>query len=543
LWLTLFWLAFLVRGAWYCGVAPPWEGYDEPYHFSALQNIAAGQGMPHTGTRVTLEVQDSLHLLPLAWMHHFNGIPGPLTPYDDFWRLPPEEQERRLDAAKSLDPGEGREPARELIVNYESQQPPLYYWVMSVPMRWMSGLPLLSRIYWMRILSVLLASAAIPLGYWIAKRVLGSELPALGVAAVTVLLPELLIDAARVCNESIALVCFSVVLVMSLRVAEKPSRWGGWLLLGVALGAGLLSKAYMLATLPGMFVVGHVVFRQKRNDGNPRLGLAAVTARMTATFAIAGAIAGWWYWRVHAATGSLTGVNDEVMARHLTLLQKLSYVTQVNWKRGIASIVHSHLWFGGWSFLRMPKAVSAIAVAVAAVAIAGAVARLRRRTTTVIERQGVLILTGFYASFCAGLLYHILINFLSHGVAASAGWYLYATVSAEMVLLVWGLQAFLPNRIVFPGLAVALAAVDLYPMHAYLMPYYSGLSVHVGDWVYANSRITFQHLPAVFARLGELQPVWLGAPGLWLCWIAYWVATLGTVAGVFVLFRRASVVD
>ena len=530
-----------MRGAWYCAVAPPWEGYDEPYHFAALQNVAAGQGMPHADTRISLEVQHSLHLLPLAWMHHFHGIPGPLTPYDDFWKLAPEERNARLAAVKSLDPGEGSQPADQPIGNYESQQPPLYYWVMSVPMRWISGLSLLSRIYWMRILSVLLASTALPLSYWIAKRVLGSQLQALGVVAVTVLLPEFLIDVARVCNESIAIMCFGVALVVSLRVAEKPSRWGGWLLLGAVLGAGLLSKAYMLGTLPGVFVVGHFAFRQKSSDGRPRLGIAAVIARMAATFAIAGVIAGWWYWRVHAATGSLTGVNDEVMASHLTLLQKLSHVPQVNWKRGIASIVHSHLWFGGWSFLRMPKWVSAIAVAVAGVAIVGAVARLRRRTTTVIERQDVLILVGFYAVVWAGLLYHILINFLSHGVAASAGWYLYVTVTAEMVLLVWGLQAFLPNRMVFPGLAVALAVLDLFPMHAYLMPYYSGLSVHVGDWVYANPRATFQQLPVVFTRLGELQAAWLGAPTLWVLWIAYWIATVGTVAVMFVVFRRAAV--
>ena len=65
--LALLWVAFLVRGIWYCALLPPWEGYDEPYHFAALQNVATGQGLPHSDTRITLEVEESIHFLPLPW--------------------------------------------------------------------------------------------------------------------------------------------------------------------------------------------------------------------------------------------------------------------------------------------------------------------------------------------------------------------------------------------------------------------------------------------------------------------------------------------
>lgn len=72
-----------------------------------------------------------------------------------------------------------------------------------------------------------------------------------------------------------------------------------------------------------------------------------------------------------------------------------------------------------------------------------------------------------------------LITFLYEGVSASNGWYLYdAVVAAEGILVVWGLETFLPGHVVFPSLTIALAGLDLYGMHALLMPYYTGLTDH-----------------------------------------------------------------
>ena len=64
--LVFLWLAFLVRGLWYCALMPPWEGYDEPFHFAALQHVASGRGLPQAGSVISLEVQNSLHLFAAA---------------------------------------------------------------------------------------------------------------------------------------------------------------------------------------------------------------------------------------------------------------------------------------------------------------------------------------------------------------------------------------------------------------------------------------------------------------------------------------------
>jgi hypothetical protein len=527
--LVLVWLAFVARGLWYSVLMPPWEGYDEPFHFAALQHVAGGQGLPHASTPVSLEVQNSLHLLPLPWELQFQSIPQPLTTYDDFWKLASSERARRIDVVRVLPPEQGKQAATEPIQNYESQQAPLYYYLFAISLRWMSAMPLLSRIYLLRILNVLLASAVLPLAYWIANRTLLSNLQAVGVTAVIVLLPELMVNLARVGNESLALICYSVLLVAALQVSHQPKSWYWWVLLGSALGVGLLTKAYFLTTIPAVIVVVGVVFWSAANDGARTGGTGAVIGRSVGAFALSFAIAGNWYLRVHAASGSWSGQGDDAALGGVSLLQKLMAVPHVNWKSGVLSVLVSHIWFGGWSFLRVPLRTYLAAMLVIVIAIAGVVVRLYRRRGAAGENRDIFVLAAFYVSFCAGLAYHVLITFLRQGVSASTGWYLYATVAAEIVLLVWGVEAFLPARVVFPALAIAVAGLDLYGTHALLMPYYTGLTFHEGGSVSPVLLQTLRHLPEVFLRLSETRPDWLGAPVLVTWWIGYWVATVGTV--------------
>jgi hypothetical protein len=536
--LVFLWLAFVVRGLWYSALMPAWEGYDERFHFAALQNVASGHGMPRADTLVSLEVQSSLHLLPLPWELQFQSIPQPLITHDDFWRLSPAERKQRVDSVRALPPEQGSEPATEPIQNYESQQAPLYFWLAGVPMGWMSKLPLLTRLYLLRMLNVLLASAVVPLAFRIARRVLRSDLQAIGVVAIIVLLPELMINLARVGNESLALICYSLLLEAALQVAQQPKSWRWWIILGFALGVGLLTKAYFLTAIPAVVVLAAISIWSARDAGTSKSAIVGVTGRFCATLAVALAIAGVWYARVHAVTGSWSGQADDVGLRHVSLLQKLSAIPQVNWKSGVLSVVVSHIWFGGWSFLRAPRQVYVAAMLAIVVATVGVVIHLFRRHDVHGETRDVLVLTSFYLCFWAGLAYHVLVTFLHLGVSASTGWYLYALVTAEIVLLIWGLEAFFPARVVLPALTIAVAGLDLYGMHGLLMPYYTGLTSHHGDSVQPALVATIRNLPEVFLRLSETRPAWLGGPVLLTWWIGYWAATVGTLLMVLILFRK-----
>ncbi len=535
---ALLWLAFVVRGFWYCALLPPWEGYDEPYHFAALQHVASGLGMPHSDTPVSLEVQKSLHLLPLPWELQFQSIPHPLTTHDDFWKLPPAEREERINALRALAPGEGSQRATEPILNYESQQAPLYYWLYATPLRWMSSMSLLSRVYLVRFLDLLMASVTIPLAHWIAKHVLQSERQALGTTAIIVLLPELMINVARVGNECLALVCYTAMLAAAVKVSQRPLLWRGWLLLGVALGCGLLTKAYFLTAVPAVVAVAAMSVWQRYRvaEGNP--GPAAVMTRLGGALFIATIMAGRWYAQVRSVTGTWSGQGDDVAVRQVSMLQRLTAVVHVNWKSGVLSVLISHVWFGAWSFLRVPGTVYVLAFAVIGLAMVGVALRLWGGRGSPEQLRAILVLAAFYVFFWAGLAYNVLVTFLNQGVSASTGWYLYAGVAAEVVLLVWGLQALVRAHIVFPVLAIGAAALDLYGTHALLMPYYTGLTSHAGKSVASALWTTLSQLPVVFDRLGQLRPGWLSVPVPLSCWVGYLVATFATVLAVVVFNRK-----
>jgi 4-amino-4-deoxy-L-arabinose transferase-like glycosyltransferase len=541
--LVLLWLAFVVRGFWYCALLPPWEGYDEPYHFAALQNVAAGRGFPQATTPVSLEVEHSLHLLPLPWELQFQDIPHPLSTYDDFWRLPVTERKRQVDAVRALPVEQGTQLADEPILNYESQQEPLYYWLLAFPLRWMTGIPLFSRIYLLRMLNVLLASVVVPVCWWMAKLVLRSDLQSMGASAVVVLMPELMINNARVGNQSLALLLYSLLLMASLQAARHSMHWIWWIAVGCALGAGLLTMASFMTAIPAVVLLAAVCVRSAGSSGIRSQRVFAIAARCGTALAIAAVIAGPWYAHVHSATGSWSGLGHDAALRHYSLLQKLLAIPRVNWKSGALSVLISHIWFGGWSFLRVHRGLYIAGILVIVLAIAGVVVRLTRRHDPGDEIRNVEILASFYACFLAGLAYHVLITFLHEGVSASTGWYLYALGAAEGILLVWGLQAFLPSRIVIAGLVISIAFLDLYGMHALLMPYYSGLSSHVGASVPPALLTTLTQLPAVFSRLPELRPAWLNAPVLATLWLGYWIATIGTVGAVVAGYSKPASAD
>ena len=540
--ILLLWMAFVVRGLWYCAMAPAWEGYDEPFHFAYLQHVAAGLGPPARATLVSLEVQNSLHLLPIPWELQFQTVPQPLTTYDDYWRLPVEQRASREVAVRGLSSSQSYQPATEPIANYEAQQAPLSYRVFAIPLRWMAGSPLLSQIFALRVLSILIASAVVPLAYLVAREVLRDPGQALGVTALLVLLPELMINLARVSNESMAMIFFTLVLLFALKAVAEPLSWRWWLLLGVALGCGLLTKAYFLTALPALMALAiYCMVKQRGVSHRSRL---AVAARIGVAFALVCTIAGVFYLRVHALTGSWSGQGDDAALRRISLAHKLMAVLHVNWKSGAVSVLLSHFWFGGWSFLRLPPAFYIAGFALIVMAIAGAFSRLvgwRKQPSA--ELRGIFVLSAFYVSFWAGLGYHVLVTYLNQGVSASVGWYLYCLVAGEGVLLVWGLLAFLPARFLFPGLCAVVALADIYGMHALLLPYYTGLTVHVAGRVQTRLAGTVSNLSLVFSRLAINKPGWLAAPILVGWWLSYLAATVGVVLLVASIAARQPAID
>lgn len=286
-------------------------------------------------------------------------------------------------------------------------------------------------------------------------------------------------------------------------------------LTGLLLGAGLLIKATFLTAIPAVGLI--FAWRCFSAAGaRRRIALDAVV-----TFFTTGAISGWWYWRNHVLTGSWSALQQVVTRGEISPWSLLGHIPGVDWWRFFDIAIVSHIWSGNWSFLHLRSWMYRL---LACIALAAAVGLVRKIWHGRDGKSHALVLGSIYAFFWLGLCYHEL-TFSVLGLSSSAGWYAYAVVAAEILLVVAGLQALCPVR--WHGMVPAMGAalftmLDLYATHFVLLPYYTSLVAHrSGGALVSFQAGRFAELPVMLGRLAVPAPA---ALLLWLCFLA---ATLG----------------
>lgn len=457
--LLVVWLAFLARGVFYCVEQPLWEGFDEWAHFAYIQHVAELRALPSRTDPVSEELRQSLETAPLS---PSAARIGPYTiTFDDYWQLPPERRIRRASQTGIL--------ARQ----YEAQQPPLYY-VLAAPVFLLADrLPLHAQVVSLRLAGMTVASSVIFLAFAASRLALPGESMSLLAAAFLACLPGFFIDVCRVGNDSLAIALTSAAILFALQA--RPLK------LGVALGLDLLTKSYALALLP---LIAIALWRK-----GLRWCLGAYAAAL--------AIGGWWYARMWTATGTLSGEQLDAAASKFTLARKLAALLHVHWGTVLDIAVFSHIWMGGWSFLTlrrwMYRGCEAIAV-IAAIGLGMYFYKHRSRA------RAAILLAAAFALMCCVLAYFALVAFLTQGANTANGWYLYPVIVPEAILLALGCIGLLGERrapVALVFACCAAIAIDLYGVHALLMPYYSGL----------------QHQPreliVMLQRLGVSPALWI----------------------------------
>jgi hypothetical protein len=418
-----------------------------------------------------------------------------------------------------------------MVKQYEAQQPPLYYMLAAVPYRLIRNLSLPAKVLILRLVSIFFASAVIFVAYELARELL----PALGfpslIPILIACLPGLFINVARVGNECLAIpICSAVVLAMT-RVVRSRSTIRSWAALGSFLTAALLTKAYALCFVPLLFIVGCLCLMRSRGDRRAVIRGFAVAV----TLIVAGA--GWWYLRAWVTTGTLSGEQLDVAASAgRSIPEKLRAVTDVDWRAVADSTAFSHIWIGGWSFLVVRSWMHRVFEIIAAVSFVGLVMLfvgfVRRwwhghAVGAFGTRLGIV--AAGYASMCIALAYHSLVVFVAKGLSTGLGWYLYAAVAAEVVLIAAGLISIFgciwAGRLV-AGICILAIALDLYANHVILMPWYSGATRHYPEAVRPDG------LQQIFSRLAVNESAAIGPSAVAGIWAAYLCATLalGTLA-------------
>jgi hypothetical protein len=468
------------------------------------------------------------------------GFNLPLISHEDYWQLPPNERLARKRELTSL-PAGFRTQADGALGLYEAQQPPLYYLMMAAPYRAFRSTSLPARIVVLRALSMLVASLLIPLAYLTARQIFGHGRTAVVITILPAVMPEFMIDVCRIGNECLAVVLVSGLILLALRLARRSAGWRDWALAGALLGAGLLTKAYVLAIIPLLLVVA--LIRIMRACG-ARHSIAGLILGLT----LATAIAGWWYWRTWKATGTLSGEQIDVAAARFSVAEKLAAARQVDWGIALDELAFSHIWIGAWSFSGVRSWMYRVFEGIAAAGglgfiwLCGRVAsRCWRRRKVGLLVGKLAILAAGYLLFCAGLAYHVVVDFLVKGIPATCGWYLYAVMLPEFLMIALGIFMLLGSawfRLALATGSLMAAALDLYTVDFILLPYYTGTITHRASGALNAFHLSDLHYVGVwemFQRLSANGPAWLGPAVIAALWIAYLSTTTAVVAGAFVL--------
>jgi hypothetical protein len=539
-------LAFFARGLFYCVEQPIWEGYDEWAHFAYIQHIAEYRRLPGRTDRVSDQVRRSLDLAPLS-SSAAGAVPGALT-HDAFWRLPFEERLRRTRELRELNaayknPGIGE----KAMPQYEAQQPPLYYVLLTPLYIAFKNSALPAQVLAVRVASLGLSAVTLLLAYRIALYISATRRNAILIPVMLASFSGLLIDVCHVGNDSLAIVAGSAVVLYAVRLVGREHGWIGWIALGTALTAALLTKAYFLALVPLaplLAVLQALRRRASAKDAASGCGLA---------LAIAAVGAGWWYCRAWGLTGTLSGEGIDAAAASVGIGGKLTAVWHVHWLRVLDSAAFSHIWTGGWSFLGvrswMYRAFEFLAcvaaVGVVVLIVRDAVNARRRRTFSDAPMRFAIVLSA-YILFVLGIGYYALVVFLVKGISVALGWYLYAAVGAEIVLLVSGFTALAGVRKAkYCAALTCLLALffDLYTMHFVLVPYYTGLIRHRPSGSLEAFRIKAlgdAGIGQVCSRLGLNEELSIRPAAIAAIWAAYLVATVTLMGFSAAQFRRSA---
>jgi 4-amino-4-deoxy-L-arabinose transferase-like glycosyltransferase len=238
----------LVRGLFWVATFPVWSG-DEGAHYSYVASVATGHGIPVAGR--SLDSADSLRVIKASPIATERTFPLPATPSTQ-WGVVSEE--------------------------YESWQAPLYY-VLLVPVYWLGHAlgGVLGAFYALRMASLLMAVAAIPLVALLARALLPERRAVWLLAPAFIAMLQIVnVQNSYVANDGLTIVAGSVCL-LALLACRGDLRVRKGVLFGAALAAALLTKATLWALAPALFiaVVAYLVRRKPAFRSAATWGAAA----------------------------------------------------------------------------------------------------------------------------------------------------------------------------------------------------------------------------------------------------------------------------
>jgi hypothetical protein len=412
---------------------PVWSRIDEPQHFDLIDQYAHGVNPVEAVTTIRPE---TLALMEATGVYS-GDLPG-------VWPSP------YVDPAGFSPPPPGLEGYPRLLwmarhrwqFSYETQQAPLFY-IAAVPVFLAAdaaGGPL-AAVFALRILEALMAAAVAPLAFLIALEVTPSRRVAMAAGLTAGLVPGFVLNGTQVTNDTPAIALSAVALLLALRWGRRGARPHQVLLLGLLLGAALLTKLSALAIAPAVAAAlilpawrsRELVRRIVAAAAVGAISIGCLTPWFAVNYRIYGALTA-------AAPASGLGAVPHVPATGAYLGQSAVHAFITYWSG------EPLLTLAGWA----PYCL--LALVASAFAAVGLVRVVREEEA---DRASLLVLV---VAVAAGCVFTIALPAVANDPYLAPGRYAYAALPAVAVLLALGLGVELRGKLFAAVTAVLYGA-------------------------------------------------------------------------------------
>ncbi|MBE0429924.1 MAG: glycosyltransferase family 39 protein [Thermoleophilia bacterium] len=418
------WAVLLAQGVFFALIQPVWSRVDEAQHFHFVQFIVEDQALPVAGrTFISPEVME-VSLARNQWSWRPAGMlstPAYLDP-DSWITVPPELDER-----------ESEKWIRRNLwrFNYEAMQPPLYYMV-NAPVY--AALPDNSfvRLYGMRLLAALMASAMVPVAYLMAREAFpDSRLVVYGTPAVVLMTQGYALNMSQVTNDALAIPLAAASILVLLRMVSRGLSWKRSLLAGGLAGASMLAKLTAVFLLPLALLAPAVLLAYHREK------LKRVLVHAGVMMVVPASLLAPWLVRNLAVYGDPTGSNAAQPLMSSFFRTPTSSLETLRMEE-----LFPTYWFGEpvYSFGFWAPAGIGIGLAMA-LAVAGLLHYFFGRDHRQVPDVHICV-TFLAFALLIGVAVNLVIPFMS-GIGGVPGRYLYPLMPVIAFLLVFGIDRLL----------------------------------------------------------------------------------------------------
>lgn len=405
-------------------------------------------------TPVSEEIRESLRLVPVSWLLH-RALPGSIS-FEEWFQLSAAERDDRLRAVARL--SEALQSQSSSLLNYESQQAPLAYILLSPIDAAISHVPLRPRIFTLRLVVAVSASVFLFFAVHLLLRALCVNGP-FRIAALACIFESQMLWAsiAHVGNDCLA-IPLSTWFLACLVVTAKESRPKYFLVMAAVLAAGLLTKAYFLAFVPVFAVFLIARFLQGCVNGR--------TALLAGFVVLLGAL---WCARNIVLYGSLSGTQESIAG--VSLSRAAGAFFHINWLTSTIDLFRWALWTGNWSFVSFSRFTLNADLILIAAAFLLFFTRFREITAS---EWWVLLAC---AAFFLGLVYQTCVTWVAtNGESTHAEpWYLQCILPCLWTLVFLALQRHrMMGRILAAAILLISAWIAAATYLLKLIPLYGG---------------------------------------------------------------------